>query len=467
MELPNVASATLENLSPFKNEFRNKIKEHFGEDPINLALVTQGFAKTSHADVYLAVEDYVKGAGRKAQMMGLQGGGIVNFKTPALSELIQAGTPASMFGLGGFKVGPVQFINISLAEGRTLACVQTGLYLIEGGGPRLAVLLRSEDFMFTGSGSISLEVLAKERSAAETFLGDVRTSMGKRSIYRGKVLSLEPGENHLSGVRVKFHSLPKITRDKIILPEGLLKRIERQSVDTTKYREAMLAAGRRLKRGLLLHGSPGTGKTLTAMYIASQMEERTVLMMTGRGMSLLEQTCEMARRLEPALIIIEDVDLIGEERTKNQCTTPILFELLNQMDGLADDCDVMFLLTTNRPDILEPALAARPGRIDQAFKVPLPDAECRERLFELYSDKLTLNVKDMKSFIRRTDGASAAFINELMRKAALFAAPDGVPIVVEDRHMEEALHELAVEGGAFTRSLLGFRSQSEMEKVGL
>jgi hypothetical protein len=466
MELPNVASATLENLSPFKNEFRSKFKEHFGEDPTNLALVTQAFAKTSHADVYLAVEDYVKGAGRKAQMIGMQGGGIVNFKTPALAELIQAGTPASMFGLGGFKVGPVQFVNISLAEGRTLACVQTGLYLIEG-GPRLAVLIRSEDFMFSGNGAISVEVLAKERGDAENFLGAVRTAMGKRSIYRGKILSLEPGDNPMAGVRVKFHSLPKITRDKIILPEGLLKRIERQSVDTTKYRDAMLAAGQRLKRGLLLHGSPGTGKTLTAMYVASQMEERTVLIMTGRGMNLLEQTCEMARRLEPALIIIEDVDLIGEERTKNQCTTPILFELLNQMDGLADDCDVMFLLTTNRPDILEPALAARPGRIDQAFKVPLPDAECRQRLFDLYSENLTVNVKDMKSFIRRTDGASAAFINELMRKSALFAAPDGVPIVVEDRHMEEALHELAVEGGAFTRSLLGFRSQSEMEKVGL
>src|SRR3984885_8032506 len=116
----------------------------------------------------------------------------------------------------------------------------------------------------------------------------------------------------MTGVTVKFHTLPKITREKIILPEGLLKRIERQSIDTTKYREAMLAAGQRLKRGLLLHGSPGTGKTLTAMYVASQMEERTVLVMTGRGMGLLEQTCEMARRLEPALIIIEDVDLIGE-----------------------------------------------------------------------------------------------------------------------------------------------------------
>src|SRR5688572_12792394 len=61
----------------------------------------------------------------------------------------------------------------------------------------------------------------------------------------------------------------------------------------------------------------------------------------------------------------------------------LLFELLNQMDGLAEDADVLFVLTTNRPDVLEPALAARPGRIDQAIEIPLPDAECRRRLLEL------------------------------------------------------------------------------------
>ena len=84
---------------------------------------------------------------------------------------------------------------------------------------------------------------------------------------------------------------------------------------------------------------------------------------------------------------------------------PLLFELLNQMDGLADDADVLFLLTTNRPDILEPALAARPGRVDQAIEIPLPDAHCRERLFELYSNKLPLGKVNWETFVGRTKGA--------------------------------------------------------------
>ena len=107
---------------------------------------------------------------------------------------------------------------------------------------------------------------------------------------------------------------------------------------------------------------------------------------------MIEQSCAHARTLQPSIVILEDVDLVAEGRTRPDaaCAAPLLFELLNQMDGLADDADVLFLLTTNRPDILEPALAARPGRVDQAIEIPLPDARCRHRLFELYADKLNL-----------------------------------------------------------------------------
>ena len=135
-----------------------------------------------------------------------------------------------------------------------------------------------------------------------------------------------------------------------------------------------------------------------------------------------------------------------------------MFELLNQMDGLADDADVLFLLTTNRPDILEPALAARPGRVDHAFEIPLPDAACRRRLIALYAQGLTLGSVNLESCVQRTEGASAAFIREMLRKAALFAA-DEESDRIEDQHLEEAIHELVVEGGALTRSLLGFASR--------
>jgi ATP-dependent 26S proteasome regulatory subunit len=209
-----------------------------------------------------------------------------------------------------------------------------------------------------------------------------------------------------------------------------------------------------------MHGKPGTGKTLSAMYLAAQMPGRTVIVLTGGAVGAIEAACGLARLLEPATIILEDVDLIGTERNQQSVgANALLFELLNQMDGLDQDRDILFILTTNRPDFLEPALAARPGRIDLAIEVPLPDEACRLRLFELYGHGLRLDFANPDVWVRRTEGVSAAFIRELLRKAAMLAAEadgTGTELVVTDGHMEEALAELLVAGGPMTRSLLGF-----------
>jgi SpoVK/Ycf46/Vps4 family AAA+-type ATPase len=309
---------------------------------------------------------------------------------------------------------------------------------------------------------VGVQVMAPTREAAEAFLAGLRTAMRKRNVYRGHVLSL--AETRMGGMEVKFHRLPGVPREKIILPRGLLERIERQTVRFSELSGKLKEAGRHLKRGILLHGPPGTGKTLTAMYVTRAIRDRTVLLLTGRGQGMIEQSCALARALQPSIVVLEDVDLIAEERTRPgaACAGPLLFELLNQMDGLADDADVLFLLTTNRPELLEPALAARPGRVDQAIEVPLPDAECRRRLFELYSAGLELDEIRWDAFVQRTEGASAAFIREMMRKAALFAA-DESSVRVGDRHLDEAVHELVVEGGPLTQKLLGFASAPDEE----
>ncbi|HTR54433.1 MAG TPA: AAA family ATPase [Kofleriaceae bacterium] len=353
--------------------------------------------------------------------------------------------------------GPVTYTNVALDGDRVLACTQLGLYLVKEGDARLAIFVAKTERGYRDG--INVEVLATERAAADACHAALRNSMRVRNVYRGHVVSLSANN---SGLQVSFHHLPSISREQIILPSGVLERIERESVGFSKHAERLRAAGRHLKRGMLLHGSPGTGKTLTAMYLAGRMPDRTVLLITGRSMGLLEQACAMARTLQPATIILEDVDLIAEERTRQGAggCAPLLFELLNQMDGLADDADILFVLTTNRPDLLEPALAARPGRIDQAVEVPVPDTECRRRLFELYGRGLKVSTP-IDPYVDRTAGASAAFIRELMRKAALFAADDGGEPDVKAKHFDEALHEMVVQGGDLTKSLLGAAIRTE------
>ena len=100
----------------------------------------------------------------------------------------------------------------------------------------------------------------------------------------------------------------------------------------------------------------------------------TVVILSGRALGMISQACSVARTLQPAVVVVEDVDLIAEERGHYAGQNPMLFELLNEMDGLGSDIDVTFLLTTNRADLLEEALAARPGRVDHAAELPVPDA---------------------------------------------------------------------------------------------
>jgi hypothetical protein len=433
-----------------ESELRRRILEHFGTDPARLPILGERFGKHEHANLHLAVEGYLAEEGREAELLGVAAHEMFGAK---LSQLVAP--PSARSGMPAPGLGPVEYVNLPLGERRVLACVQTGLYLARRGEERVALLLCGTSRYREET---SAEVMAPTRAEAEAVLAQIRTAMRERSIYRGRIISLEATRH--GGIDVRFHRLPEVGRGDIVLPAGLLDRIERQAVRFALLRDELRAMGRHLKRGLLLHGPPGTGKTLTAMYLAGQMPDRTVILLTGRGLGLVEQSCTLARLLEPATVIMEDVDLIAEERTRQGSCNALLFELLNQMDGLADDADVLFLLTTNRPDLLEPALAARPGRIDQALEVPLPDEGCRSRLLDLYARGLELRLAHRDALVVRTKGVSAAFLRELLRKAALLAVDEGAGRVVEDRHVEVALRELVVEGGSLTKSLLGSRGLS-------
>jgi cell division protease FtsH len=233
-------------------------------------------------------------------------------------------------------------------------------------------------------------------------------------------------------------------------------------IGPTRHREALLQSGRHLSRGILLWGPPGTGKTLMVRYLASVLTDATVIILSGSTLGFVGAFAGLAKRLAPSLVVLEDVDLVAQERTFGPFgSSPVLFELMNEMDGMGEDADVAWVLTTNRPDALEPALAARPGRIDLAVELPLPDDEARRKLLALYARGLDLELTDEQAVVDRTSGVPASFIKEVLRKAALAAAEAGRDAVT-DADVASVLDELLAETSALTRVLLGAAPPGEV-----
>ena len=257
---------------------------------------------------------------------------------------------------------------------------------------------------------------------------------------------------------VVFHPRPHVTVDDLVLPHGVIDRIERHVLGVARYRTRLRAGGQHLKRGVLLYGPPGNGKTLTVRYLLGAAREHTILLLTGGALHFVRPACGLARLLEPAIVVLEDVDLVAEDRDLSPHGNPFLFDVLNEMDGVADDADVAFVLTTNRADLLEPALAARPGRVDLAVEIGAPDAHSRRRLMMLYGRRLDLVVEDWDALAARTEGVAASFIKELLRVATLVALeqqPESDRLTVTETDLERALNELLSERSALTRVLLG------------
>lgn len=334
-----------------------------------------------------------------------------------------------------------------------MACLQLAVLLVSDANGSYAMLVRGTS---EHVGSLEVEIAGLAVDAAQAVHARVEELRSLLNVYRGHVL--EVGISPMGGVLLEFGEIPMTARDDVVLPEAVLARVERHALGISAHRAALLRAGQHLKRGLLLYGPPGTGKTHTTRYIIGQLSGYTRLILTGRALHAIGAASELARDLEPAAIVLEDVDLVAEDRSFGPGSGPVLFELLDAMDGAAPDADLVFVLTTNRADLLEPALAARPGRIDVAIEIDLPDADARRRLLALYSRSIPLRLTDIETaeIIERTEGVTASFIKELLRRAMLESVhEDPSAEAVSAAHTSLALDDLLDSGQQLTRSLLG------------
>jgi hypothetical protein len=364
-------------------------------------------------------------------------------------------------GRGSVEAAPAQHEDVDIGVGGIVRCLKNGLWLLREADDAYAVVLAQHDNYGRG-GDLVLEIMTApgERGAAlcTRVFEALETRLSRGSCYRGRVLSLEQRYEYAGyAPRICVHELDTVERGDVVLPEQTLQAVERNVLSFAQQREALRALGLSTQKGLLFHGAPGVGKTHCIRYLAGRLTGHTTLLITAEGVGLLPEYMALARLLQPALVVIEDADLIARERTErtSACDEVMLNRLLNEMDGLRERADVFFILTTNRPETLEPALASRPGRIDQTIEFPLPDVGLRKRLIALYAKALLVPQDLVDEFAARTDGASPAFIKELLRRVAQHHLAGEQTGAVTRETMDAALHEMLFSGGTLNARLLG------------
>ena len=357
-------------------------------------------------------------------------------------------------------IAPPLYRDVDIGEDRPMKCLENGLWLCQGDELRYAVLLCSHR-EHDGEAGLRIEIAvptgATGEAVVQRIFAELEAAVSAARSYRGKVLSLEGSDDYRGRSRgITVHRLPTVDRESVILPARTLELLNRNVINLVESRAALRRLGQSTRKGILLYGPPGTGKTHTIRYLASSLPGHTTLIITAGQVALLSAYMNLARLLQPAMVVIEDVDLIASDRSGlGPCEESLLNELLNEMDGLKEDADILFVLTTNRPEQLEGALTGRPGRIDQAIEVPLPDEAGRSKLVQLYGKDLPLTAAVIDDAVRRTEGASAAFIKELMRRMAQASVTRDGGASINPGDIGEALDDMLFAGGRLNVRLLG------------
>jgi cell division protease FtsH len=227
-------------------------------------------------------------------------------------------------------------------------------------------------------------------------------------------------------------------------------------VEFLKFPKKFHNLGAKIPRGVLLLGSPGTGKTLLARSVAGEANvpffhmsgSEFVEMFVGVGASRVRSLFDKAKKNSPCIIFIDEIDAVGRKRGaglggSHDEREQTLNQILVEMDGFEATQNVIVIAATNRPDVLDPALL-RPGRFDRRVMIDLPDLKDREDILKVHvKDKPMSKDVNLKRVAERTSGFSGADLANILNEAAILAARDNQKEIV-DKYLFEAIEKVMI-----------------------
>ncbi len=234
---------------------------------------------------------------------------------------------------------------------------------------------------------------------------------------------------------------------------GLDKQIEelREAiVFPIMHKEKFEKIGLTPPKGVLMHGPPGTGKTMLARACASQTNAtflklagpQLVQMFIGDGAKIVRDAFALAKEKAPTIIFIDEIDAVGtkrfdSEKSGDREVQRTMLELLNQLDGFSSDADIKVIAATNRPDVLDPALM-RSGRLDRKIEFPHPNEDARVQILQIHSRRMNYDREDVnfKELARATDGFNGAQLKAVCVEAGMNALKRDAEMLVHEDYVD-------------------------------
>ena len=259
-----------------------------------------------------------------------------------------------------------------------------------------------------------------------------------------------------SGLREFTVEYPNVSWDDIGSLEKVKEELKHAVEWPLKNPEAFTEMGISPPKGVLLYGSPGTGKTLLAKAIATETEANFIsikgpellIKWVGDSAKGVRKLFRKARQMSPCIVFIDEIDSIAHNRNSGSgganVNSEIVNQLLTELDGMESLNNVIFIAATNRPDLIDTALL-RPGRMDKLVMVPAPDVGAREKILKVQTKNISLDKNvNLRILAEKTDGFSGADLNGFIREAALLVLKENkfraAPIKM--KHFEEIIKKL-------------------------
>jgi ATP-dependent Clp protease adapter protein ClpS len=309
------------------------IEWHFAGIPRDrLVATSRQFPGHMRADVQAAVDKLF--SIQRIRFFGIQERH--RYETLTFASLTSAGQAAH-------AIAPAQYHDVEIGEAEAVKCLDNGLWLCGAEDLKYAVLLSAHREHGEETG-VRIEIAAPAGAAGTEFVRRcfiaIEDAVNAANSYRGKILSFDGGANYRGRSQgLMVHKLPPVERANVILPDATLKLLDRNILNFVQHRAKLRQLGQSTRKGILLYGPPGTGKTHTIRYLASNLPGHTTLIITAAQVELLRAYTNLARLLQPAMVVIEDVDLIATDREMmGPCEESMLNMLLNEMDGIERGC---------------------------------------------------------------------------------------------------------------------------------